>query len=91
LDFAPVAKLLPTNDPRRTESPKTRKADVAGLSELLKVAPRVVGEGGAVERLIKRINSGRVNAAVISALDDRARELAVDLKAFREAIDGLKK
>ncbi|MEY2472380.1 MAG: hypothetical protein QOK28_1709 [Actinomycetota bacterium] len=90
LDFSPVAKLLGPNDPRRTESPKTRKADVAGLNELLKVAPRVIGEGGAVEKLVKRIGAGRVNAAVISALDDRARELAVDLKAFREAIDGLK-
>jgi hypothetical protein len=90
LDFSPVAPLLPANDPRQTTSGKTRKADVAGLTELLKVAPRVVAEGGAIEKLLKRISAGKVDAAVITALDDRARELAVDLKAFREAIDGLK-
>jgi hypothetical protein len=90
LDFEPVTKLLPPNDPRRTTAPKTGKADVAGLVELTKIGPRVTGEHGAIEKLLKRINAGKVDAAVVSALDDRARELAVDLKAFRAAIDGLK-
>lgn len=90
LDFEPVTKLLAPNDPRRTSTPKTRKADVAGLTELAKIGPRVTGDKGAIEKLLKRIDAGKVDAAVVTALDDRARELAVDLKAFREAIDGLK-
>jgi hypothetical protein len=93
LDFSPVEELLAPNDPRRGAAPKAKssKSDVGGLNLLLKVAPRVIGDGGAIDKFLARIAANKVDARVIAALDDRARELAVDLQAFREAIDGLKK
>jgi hypothetical protein len=92
LDFTPVQGLLGPKDPRRFASPtgKKDKSDVAGIRELAKVGPRILGESGAINKLLQQIDSGKVDARVISALDDRARELAVDLNAFREAVDGLK-
>ncbi|HVV38365.1 MAG TPA: hypothetical protein VHC63_17280 [Acidimicrobiales bacterium] len=89
LDFAPVQHLLANNDPRRPTQHKTIRVDVSGLNALAKIGPRVTGDGGAIEKLLKRITAGKVDQRVISALDDRANELAVDLQAFRDAIDGL--
>jgi hypothetical protein len=91
LDFAPVQDLLEKNDPRRAQQSKTIRVDVSGLSDLAKIGPRVTGAGGSIEKLLKRIQAGKVDQRVISALDDRAKELAVDLKALRDAIDGLPK
>jgi hypothetical protein len=90
LDFTPVQHLLESNDPRRATQSKTVRIDVSGLNDLAKIGPRVTGDGGAIEKLLKRIQAGKVDQRVIGALDDRARELAVDLKAFRDAVDGLK-
>jgi hypothetical protein len=90
LDFTPVQQQLENNDPRRATQSKTVRVDVSGLTDLVKIGPRVMGDGGSIEKLLKRIQAGKVDQRVISALDDRARELAVDLKALRDAIDGLK-
>jgi PD-(D/E)XK nuclease superfamily protein len=90
LDFTPVAHLLENNDPRRPKQNKAVRVDVSGLSALAKIGPRVTGDGGAIEKLLKRITAGKVDQRVVSALDDRAHELAVDLQAFRDAIDGMK-
>lgn len=92
LDFTPVEALLDPKDPRRAAPPKGKKgqADVSGLKELAKIGPRVTGEKGVVEKLITKIGSGKVDPRVAAALDDRAREIAADLKAFREALDALK-
>lgn len=92
LDFTPVEQLLEPKDPRRAAPPKGKKgqADVSGLKELLKIGPRVTGEKGVAEKLMARISAGKVDPRVAAALDDRAREIAADLKAFREALDALK-
>jgi hypothetical protein len=90
LDFSPVQQLLANNDPRRATQSKTVRVDVSGLSELAKIGPRVTGDGGSIAKLLKSIQAGKVDQRVVKSLDDRAHELAVDLQAFRDAIDGLK-
>jgi hypothetical protein len=92
LDFSPVEKLLDPKDPRRAVKPTGKKsqADVSGLKELAKIGPRVTGADGVVDKLMAKIASGKVDGRVAAALDDRAREIAADLKAFREALDALK-
>ncbi|MDP1795613.1 MAG: hypothetical protein Q8K63_15860 [Acidimicrobiales bacterium] len=92
LDFTPVEGLLDPKDPRRATRPKGKKglADTSGLKELAKIGPRVTGADGVVDKLLARIASGKVDARVAAALDDRAREIANDLKAFKEALSALK-
>jgi hypothetical protein len=90
LDFTPVEQLLANNDPRRATQAKTVRIDVSGLNALAKIGPRVTGDGGSIEKLLKRITAGKVDQRVVSSLDERANELAVDLQAFRDAIDAMK-